>query len=180
MTAEMWWAGLLQGAVGALVATGLTLSGAVWALRRTIAHERALSREQADLETQRRADERTASAVAGVVTAAHRGRRTPHDVEELMSAMEVFVALESRDHEPVARWLRNAARTCEKLARERSNPKWTEATVWQLGHLVGTLTAWRADRLADQDFERLIDGQFRADPDVAGAEHPTTHGATSA
>jgi hypothetical protein len=167
MTAEMWWAGLLQGAVGALVATGLTLAGAVWALRRTIAHERELSQEQAALETQRRADERTASAVATVVTAAHRGRRTPHDVEEMMSAMEVFVALELRDHEPVARWLRNEARLCEKLARERSNPKWAEATIWQLGHLVGTLTSWRAGRLADEDFETLIAEQLRQDPDLA-------------
>jgi hypothetical protein len=171
LTAETWWLTLLQGAAAAFIG----LVGAVLVFWLTRRHDNARAAEQRRVESEGRAQEERANAVADVAGAAAyliRDLTTPpffrvRAYTDLLAATLRFVAVTKPRHPDVALW----ALTQHQLlsgAQSRYRKRWLipfggkrrlQAWVDPAGQLGGRLIEWHVGDLDDswfvKDLERL-------------------------
>lgn len=129
MSAELWWANILQGSLGAVIGL-IGLFGVFW-----------LTRQH---ELKRTARDRTEAGVVHIVEASHEmrlGRNTNRDelIDALAHSLVVFSVKEAADHPKAARWAFQQSRELLSFKKPEADIR---AAPWQAGMISGKFMEW--------------------------------------
>lgn len=139
MSAEDWWAVLLQGTVAACISL-LGLFGVFWLTRR---HENNRDRRRAAEEDKVRRDERTRRNVASVIDAAHGLRAFNEDEErrarQLAHSLMLFSVEEGGDYPNASGWAYQRSGDVLQCLVPGTDPR---ALSWEAGNIGSSLHKW--------------------------------------